>query len=1408
MSEVGSLANQVACRGANLWFADGKLRYRIAKNDSAAELIEFIRTHKEELTEEVKTAGPIEPAFPMSESQKMIWLSQELNPGGPAYHVVFSVIVRTQCDVARWQRALKRLAVRHPVLRSAYFSGGGVPFQRVMPSTLAPIERINAVQKSDEDVRAIADEFRRRPLRLDKGEVFRAGLVDLGVDRFLVLLVVHHIACDGWSVWIMSDELKDLYGEDGSADLPRLEKAYRDYVDTEQAFLLSKEYRKQAAYWTDKLAENPPRSILPRSASRSDGSAQASEFHFSLSPDLVIRIRNLAREEKTTTYVTLVAAFQSILHRWLGAETVTIASPMMGRQEPGFESVVGCFINVVLITQKMSSDDTFRQVIERAQREVLEALEHQEYPFIHLINDLKISRDAMGRAFSDVGFVHVRAQGSSRLNSLDSVLGDENGGMWGSLPFEPFPVCQQEGQFDLHLEVREIQEGMFCNLRYSSDVLGAAEAQRFIVWFEQLLESVTANPDLRLADAEWVPHDDLLSYQAWNSTRRDFSSSSALPQLIDAQADRCQDDIAVTCESETLRYCELKRQSNRLAHFLRSIDVGRGAVIGVCLDRSVALPVALLGILKAGAAYLPLDPNQPQSRLKYMVEDSGVRFVLAHERSRHLFGDFAVVSLSEEADNIASFPDEFTGNMPAPTDLAYVMYTSGSTGPPKGVMITHRGLVNFLESMMREPGIERSDTLLAITPITFDISGLELYLPLLAGAHVVIVRDDMSIVGDRLGELIDHSGATIVQATPSTWRMVSLAGWQPKRRVKMLCGGDALPGDLFRQMVGPNSEVWNLYGPTETTIWSTLTKLNGEPTTPYAPIGRPIANTAVFVLDGQRKLVPIGVPGELYIGGDGLAAGYLGQPALTSSKFVQIEGLNFSGPLYKTGDRVRWLADGNLEFLGRLDFQIKIRGHRVELGEIEAALLFLRGVKEAVVATKDDSFGEKRLVAYVVAEDDQQIPADPLEALAAMLPRHMIPAALVRLDRLPLNANGKVDRSALPLPVSEPSGGLNENDEDFDLVERDVIDVWQHVLGLQQINAGKTFFELGGHSLLAMRAIAQLREKHGYHCDLASFLSAPTVKGTANLLRRSTVSRGQASLVRLRGGGSGETFVCVHPLAGHAHIYGEFAKCLSPGATVYGVNAPEGMDGELSTVHGLAKRYIRYVDEQGIDGALCLVGYSFGGVIAIEMGRQLLLEGRGPDLVALLDTKYPVAAETVRLKADRRLMWLAFMEEVFPGLLRIAGLRESIYSYNSDEEIMAWIEGCLNRVGEPVPTGMLESLANVWHRHSNAFLGYAPARYDGEVIEFEADSADALSKQYFENRWDVFIPKLEKHGLRGGHRDVLSPTNSRYIAGIIQESLGRPVRGEGAAYATSGAALCAEGALGEPRLSNLMQVKR
>jgi amino acid adenylation domain-containing protein len=1046
------------------------------------------------LAELVGDAGPardegIQPVprdgepLPLSFTQQRLWFLDQLEPGNAVYNVWMALTLRGALDRGAFERAVAEIIGRHEILRTHFSEVDGVPAQEINPPDSIPLDYEESPDGLSEDEWRSAVQRRMAerveyPFELSRGPLFRTALTRVTAEEHVFCLSAHHTVFDGWSMGRFRQELIALYeafAAGAESPLAALPLQYADYAAWQRDFFQGEAFEEQIRWWREQLTGA---SVLelptdrPRPAEQSYRGANATR---NMPAELMNSVEELGSREGATLFMTLVAALDVLLHRYGGQTDVSVGSVVAGRARRELEELMGYFANTLVLRTDLSGDPSFRELLARVRETALGAYDHQDTPFEQLVAELQPARDMSFTPLFQALFV---------LDDSRAPAGE-----MGSLEVEDFEVANKVARTDVTLWARRHADGLAATFEYATDLFDAATVERMLVHLETLLAAIVADPDRPISSLSMLTETERAELLAGrDATATDYSAEPVHAQ-VEAQVDRTPDAVAVTFPDAagvvgagaSLTYRELDERANRLAHHLRARGVQPGELVGLCLDRSLEMIVAQLAIQKAGAAYVPLDPAFPPERLVYMIRDSGLGFVLTRSDLENMIhgAETERILIDRAADEIAAESAVRLDLQLEPDARMYVIYTSGSTGRPKGVELEHRSVSNFLASMAREPGLSAGETLLAVTTLSFDISVLETMLPLTVGASVAVASSEIAADGEQLRSLLEGLAPSVMQATPATWRMLILTGWTGAPSLRIFCGGEALPRELADDLLPLGRELWNLYGPTETTIWSTVARVERE--AGPVSIGHPIANTQVYVLDGAGEMTPVGVPGELWIGGDGLARGYLERPELTAEKFVPDPFAGAPGArMYSTGDMARWRRDGRLECLGRIDNQVKLRGFRIELGEIDSVLAEDEAVHQAVALVREDTPGDQRLVAYYVTEGESEADTTALRARAReKLPAYMVPTAYVELDELPLTPNGKVDRRALlALEQVSASSGTDFVAPDS-LMEIALAEIWVELLGLDRVGTYDNFFDLGGHSLLSVQVTARVRDRLG-----------------------------------------------------------------------------------------------------------------------------------------------------------------------------------------------------------------------------------------------------------------------------------------------------------------------------------------
>jgi amino acid adenylation domain-containing protein len=1055
---------------------------------------------QQQILAEKKEALPAN-GHPLSRSQRRLWFLNQLDPENAVYNIAIALIIDGPLRRNVLERSLKALVERHESLRTRFPQEAGVPHAivedaRDWQADFVDYSFLPPDMQQDEVLR-FAQEAARNPFSLNRGSLFRATLLKKSPDQHVIVLVMHHIISDAWSLGVLAKELGSIYESlvrGREYPLQPLQFQFRDFVAWEQrGSELS--YTADLEYWRQQLAgelpllELPPDHVRP-SLQTFDG-RRVSTY---ISAALADQLQKAGRGQNATFFMVLLAVFKVLLLQYSRQEDILLGTPTAGRLKRDFEGLVGFFVNNLVLRTDLSGNPSFAELVQRVRKTSLEAFEHQSVPFDQLVEVLQPDRSLDRSPIFQVMFTLQNAP-LPRL-SLDD------------LEMKPLEFQSLQARYDIAVDVYLFEGKYRCDFEYNTDIYDEETILQMQRHYLRLLETVAsapATPIRALSLLSESERDQIV--EEWNRTSMPASPYATVAEWFQAQALKSPAAAAVVFGERTLTYAELDAQSNKLASILRRRGVTRGTVVGVFLHRSPEMVVALLGILKAGGAYLPLDPQLPAQRIEFLIADAGVPLIVMQTDLRDTLSDSGAARLM--IDQISENVEQPLTDKPNFEDLAYLIYTSGSTGNPKGTEITHGALVNLLASMLREPGLTSEDTLVAITTLSFDIAGLEIFGPLVCGATLAVASREQVLDPELLGVLLEESAATVMQATPSTWRMLLESGWMGRANLRMWCGGEALRPDLAESLLARGREVWNLYGPTETTIWSAAHRVkSGE--NPIL-IGRPIGNTRMYILDPEGQPVPVGVPGELYIAGAGVARGYWRRPELTETRFLPDPFDPVPGRrMYRTGDLARYRRGGQIQLIGRTDHQIKVRGHRIELGEIEVVIERHPEVRQAVVDLQGEGNGQ-RLIAYIKHSGETMDTGNLRAWLQEKLPDYMVPSLFIVLEEIPLTPNGKVDRKQLPKPKASARETSTQIVSPRNRLEEQLVQIWSEILGVDRVGVRDNFFDLGGHSLLLIRVHARLRQELDSSVAVIDLFRYPTIESMASWLNRRSQSHAVAA---------------------------------------------------------------------------------------------------------------------------------------------------------------------------------------------------------------------------------------------------------------------------------------------------------
>lgn len=1300
------------------------------------------------------TSRPLLPTsrnakLPLSFVQQRLWFLDQLTPGSSVYNISGAVEIQGLLNVAALEKSLNEIIQRHEIWRTSFKAVDGEPLQVIAPSfsfTLKEVDlRLIAKKEQLDTVKLLVDNEAEQPFDLSKAPLLRATLLQLDEVNYVLILTIHHIVFDAWSMGVLIEELAALYEANSFGIphlLPELPIQYADFACWQRQWLQGEVLSTQLAYWKQKLSGKLPLLQLPTDRLRRSFAScrqtspqptfQGAKRSLTLSKTLSQAVKNLSQQSGATLFMTLLAAFKTLLYRYTGQADLLVGTATAGRNIPEVEQLIGCFVNTLVLRTDLSGNPTFLQLLEQVREVSLAAFNHQDLPFEKLVEELQPERDLSYSPLFQVGFAFYNAP-RTELKLPGLTLSSQ-------------AIDSGTAKLDLTLSFKESEQGLTGCLEYKTELFDAATITRMLAHFQTLLAGIVANPKQRLEELPLLTTTERQQLLwEWNHTQIDYPGDVCIHQLFESQVERSPDAIALIFNDSTLTYQQLNAQANQLAHYLRSLGIKPEMPVGVCMERSPLTIVSILGILKAGGVYLPLDPKYPKERLAFTIEDARLSVLLTQQSLDIEAGkSTTVVFLERESEIIAQHSITNLNQVVTPDNLAYIIYTSGSTGKPKGVLLAHRGLCNLATAQIQAFDIRPDSRILQFASLSFDASISEIFMALVAGATLCLATTDALLPGANLLRLLRDRAITTVTLPPSVLAVLPVEELPALQTI--IVAGEACSADIVARW-GRDRRFFNAYGPTEATVCATIAECTDAQNQPS--IGRPIANTRVYILDRHLQPVPIGVAGELYIGGIGLAQAYLNRPDLTQEKFIPNPFIDFKLPiwdfglsdqddnlqssktdnlksnrLYQTGDLARYLPDGNIEFLGRIDHQVKIRGFRIELGEVETVLRQHPDVLTCVVAADEDRFG-KRLVAYIIPENGMTINQRQLkDYLKEHLPDYMLPAALTILNTLPLTSNGKVDRQALPAPDTDRSLKLATFAMPRDSLELELVQIWEEVMNIRPIGVTDNFFDIGGHSLLAVRLMALIQQQFERELPLSILFQGGTVEHLATILRSETPTRPWSPLVGIQTAGSKPPLFCAHPIGGNVLGYVALGRYLSPDQPLYALQAP-GVDGQrqpYTNIPDLAAYYIDALQAFQPTGPYLLGGHSFGGLVAFEMAQQLQQLGQEIGLLVIMDTPAPIHRGVIEPIDDAR--WMVKRSQVLERFFekKLAVDYTELQQLEPEAQFNYFLEKLRRADLIPPDAGhdMIRHILEVQKASHQALVNYLPQIYPGKITLLRA----------------------------------------------------------------------------------------
>lgn len=1335
--------------------------------------------------------------FPTSFAQQRLWFFDQLAPANPFYNVSTALRLTGSFNFTALKKAFNEIVRRHETLRTTFVLVDQQPVQVIAPSLTIPLPLIDLrnfdSQERDTQVQQILNQEVQRPFNLTTGPLLRVKLLQTDETEYLLLLNLHHIVADGWSIGVLIKELGVLYkvfAEDKqylttsdavSTPLPELPIQYADFAEWQGKWLQAigengcSPLQTQLAYWQKQLdgisVLNLPTDRLRPAVPSYRGAKQFLELPQSLTQAL----KALSYQEGVTLFMTMLAAFQTLLYRYTQQEDIAVGSPIANRNRSELEGLIGFFVNSLVLRTDFSDKPTFRELLNRVREVTLGAYSHQDLPFEKLVEQLHPERDLSYHPFFQVVF--------SLQNTPIEAL--ELPGLKLSL----FEFDSKTAKLDLEFHLWQDLDSLKGQMVYSTDLFDDTTITRMLGHFQTLLESIVANPEQRLSDLSLLTEAERQELLIdWNDTKRYYPNNKCFHQLFEAQVEKTPDAIALVFDKQQLTYRELNIRANQLAHYLQQLGVVPNILVGICVEHSLEAIITLLGILKADGAYLPLDPNLPQERLAFMLEDAQVSVLLTQEKLLKHFEDFAnpIICIDKDWATITQHSQENPTSCVTLDNLAYVIYTSGSTGKPKGVLLQHRGLSNLTKAQIEVFNLQASHHILQFASLSFDASIFEIVMALQTGATLYLANKESLLPGQPLLQLLREQAITHVTLPPAVLAVLPTESLPALQTI--ICAGESCTNDIIKRWWNSHRRFFNAYGPTEATVWSTIAEISTMSEKP--PIGRPIANTQIYILDKHLQPLPIGIAGELYISGEGLAQGYLNRPELTTEKFIfnPFSDKN-KARLYKTGDLARYRPDGNIEFLGRIDNQVKIRGFRIELSEIETVLTHHQSMEKAVIIVKENVSGEKYLVAYIVPNVETPNLASLLRKfLKEKLPEYMIPKAFVVLDSLPLTANGKVDRLALTELDSYASRLI---DKTFIAprtpTESTLAKIWAEVLNVERVGIYDNFFDLGGDSLLTVRLMKQIHKQFERELPLSSLFLNPTIESLATSLSSATDSLPWSPLVPIQPAGSNPPFFCVHPIFGVVFPYYELAHHLGKNQPFYGLH-PIGLDGKsspLTNIEDMAAHYIEALRSVQPKGPYFLGGWSFGGWVAFEMAQQLQKSGEEVALLAVLDTLAPIPGNIpslgngfkFMLTTVARYIWPFFLDYLYLIIALVNNKINSLRQTNLFSHLIQKGDTTVNVIPEESKLKLLSELAirpmlRVFYANSQAVLNYVPQAYPKRINLFRTTVQSSIANKDPSMGWErLTVGGTEIYHISGNHLTMLRKPHIQILAAQLKASI-------------------------------------
>ncbi|MCG7410809.1 non-ribosomal peptide synthase/polyketide synthase [Paenibacillus sp. ACRRX] len=1352
------LATQVASRLRELFDIELPLRelFEYITVESLTDRIAHLRKKERQLLLPALKAEVRTELLPLSYAQQRMWFMDKLEPNGTVYHIPCAWRLNGVWQIEALQQAFNGIIERHESLRTVFQEVDGTTVQLIktyMPQKwrVNDLTSISSLDERELVMKQLLQSQLEAPFDLENGPLIRVEWIQMDKEELVVLCLMHHIISDGWSLDILVHEWLTLYEAITKNEPPALQAPlvqYADFSIWQRRWMTDELMDRQLEFWRNQLAGELPILQLPTDRPRPSVQSYRGATYQVFMPDALLeKIKGLSRQENTTLFMTLLAGYQGFLSRYTGQLDILVGSPIANRNYKEIENLIGFFVNTLVYRADMSQNPTFKQLLAQVRKQALAVHEYQDVPFEKIVEAVQPQRNLSHSPIFQTMF-NWRAKGTQITDLNEKKV-------------EWLQSSMTSAKFDLTLGMSEVDEGLNVAFEYNTDLFDASTIERLTGHFEHWLHQVIDYPDQPISGLDMMCEEEKHTVlKLWNDTGMEYSRDKLLHEWIEQQANEDPEAVAVRFEDTLLTYQELNSQANQLAHYLRKRGVGPDCLVGICVERSLKMVVGLLGIMKAGGAYVPLDPSYPKHRIEYMLQDAEINIIIAEGSVLTLLPEgMDVISLDQDFEQISLESNISPEQSVSLDNLAYVIYTSGSTGNPKGVMLQHGSLLNFMYAMKIKFDLTSGDNWLALTSISFDISILELFFPLISGATVVVVSKDQVLDGKELITMIERQHISYVQATPMVWRLLLNSGYQPSESMTLLVGGEMLPAALAEDLVKGGSKVYNMFGPTESTIWSTMWRVNLDgPVT----IGRPISNTEIFILDRNLQPVPSGIVGELYIGGAGLAKGYLNRPDATGERFIKNPfNRSLYDRIYRTGDLVKYRSDGSIEYIGRTDSQLKIRGFRIELGEIEAVLNLHPDISQAVVLAEETEEGDKQLIAYVTGSGDVK---SWRKYLVERLPSHMVPGLFVSVSVMPLTPNNKIDRNALSHYKSEVNATSNKSINPRDSIEYQLVQMWKELLPHENITIKNDFFELGGHSLMAIKLLSKIHNHWGASLQVLTFFQNSTIEKLARLIRQERFEDCNTSEIMINmSTTTQQPFFCIHPAGGNIYCYNQLAKLLKGKCSFYGIQSPflenEGVDLGLEEIVDF---YLDEIKKVQPNGPYMLGGWSLGGAIAYDLACKLEQRGESVSLLVLMDT---MLAKGNRYEFSEEAAILELEELMSDQPSPIVDVFEERTIQNRYQNILDQAKRS-EMLPEDSEISSIERIIDTYRYNMQLLCSYEAVKYNSKVVYFKAQEGEDLLHDWNE----VLTGSMETYYVEGKHADMMnSPAVDRIAEKLADE---------------------------------------